>query len=181
MLYQEKITIPFQNKVKEVAQRLEVNPSWLMAMMHFETAGTFSAQITNQLGYTGLIQFGVATARELGTTTAQLRLMSEVEQMEYVYKYFLRYKSKIKNYVDMYLAVIFPVALGKSSDFVIQTSSISAEKFRNANPIFDLNKDGEVTVAEIEKQMISRIPFNYLDEFKKKVLKCRCCGQFLPE
>ena len=72
LIYENKvpasIRTPFVEKVKEVSKRIGVDPNWLMAIMHFETAGTFSPSITNSLGYVGLIQFGASARKTLGTT-----------------------------------------------------------------------------------------------------------------
>lgn len=163
--------VAFVAKVREVATRLGINPNWLMAIIHWESAGTFSPSITNGIGATGLIQFMPATAQGLGTTTAALRAMTAVQQLEYVYKYYAPYKAKIKGYVDMYLATLFPLALGQSADFVLQSSRISASAIASANPAFDLNHDRKITVGEISQRMMIQIPKEWLQYFgteKKK-------------
>ena len=45
---------------------------------------------------TGLIQFMPKTAKNLGTSTQQLFKMSNVQQLDYVYKYFLSAKADYK-------------------------------------------------------------------------------------
>ena len=155
--------IPFVKKVKEVASRLGINPNWLMAIMYWESARTFSPSITNSLGYTGLIQFGSAAAQDLGTTTAILRSMSAVDQLDYVERYFKLWFKRLKitapnTYVDTYLIVLFPVAVNKGYNFVIQSGGISAYKFAINNPAFDFNKDNKVTVKEIETKMLEQLP-----------------------
>lgn len=164
--------IDFINKVNEVATRLGINPNWLMAIIHWESAGTFSPSITNSIGATGLIQFMPQTAIGLGTTTAALRKMTAVQQLDWVYKYYAPYKSKIKGYVDMYLATLFPLALGKPFDFILQSTKIGAGAIASANPAFDLNKDKKITVGEISQKMLLQIPKDWIayfvEEKKKK-------------
>lgn len=170
VLFAEKVDQAFLDKAQDVATRLGIELNWLMAVIELETAGTFDPAITNSLGYTGLIQFGEEAANRVGTTRDKLREMTAVEQLEYVYKYYVIYKSKIKSYVDLYIATFFPVALGKPNDFVLETSRLSPERIAKANPLFDLNKDGKITVGEIEEKLLNRIPTAYKEDLKKKVI-----------
>ena len=139
-----------------------------MAIINWESAGTFNPAITNSIGATGLIQFMPKTAIALGTTTAQLRQMTNVQQMYYVYKYYLPYKSKIKSYTDLYLATLFPVTLGKPDSYVLETKSFSAAKIASQNPAFDFNKDKKVTVGEVKRKMLEQIPKEFLNLFDVK-------------
>ena len=153
LIHKEKVDQPFINKAIEVSNRLGIDPNWLMAIINFESAGTFSPSIKNNLGYVGLIQFGRVAAERIGTTTSELQQMSAVEQLEYVYKYYYPYRRKIKSYVDMYLATLFPVAIGKPLTYVLETKSLPASRIAKANPIFDANKDDKITVEEIRNKM----------------------------
>lgn len=174
-LHQDKVNIDFILKVEGISKALEVPVNHLMALMDYETAGTFSPSITNALGYVGLIQFGKAAAQDLNTTQVALKQMTAVEQLDYVYLYLKRYKSKINSYVDLYLAVFFPLALGKGRDFVLQSRRLKASRIAKANKGFDLNKDGKITVGEVEDKLIQRVPHPYKEELKKKT--CPHCGQ----
>lgn len=158
----------FITKLKEVALKLNINPNWLMAIIYWESARTFSPSITNSIGATGLIQFMPSTAIGLGTTTAALRQMTAVQQLDYVYKYYAPYKSKIKNYIDCYLVTFFPAAVGKPSNFIIQTSKLPASLIATQNPAFDINKDKKITVEEITQVMLKKLPTEWIKEFVKK-------------
>ena len=168
IIYKEKVSKNFINKVVEISKKLNIDPSWLMAVMNFESAGTFDPSIRNKLGYVGLIQFGKEAAIDLNVTLDQLSKMNEIEQLDYVYRYYLPYKSKIKSYVDLYLATLFPVSIGKSGSYVLQTKTISAFKIASANPIFDFNNDKKITVGEVEKRMLLQLPENWRNTLKKK-------------
>ncbi|WNM19281.1 transglycosylase SLT domain-containing protein [Flavobacterium capsici] len=172
LIYENKVPssyrIPFIAKVKEIATKLGINPNWLMAIMHWESAGTFSPSITNSIGATGLIQFMPSTAIGLGTTTTALRNMTAVQQLDYVLKYYLPYKSKITNYVDCYLVTFFPAAVGKDENYIIQTSKLPASLIATQNPAFDINKDKKVTVGEIATVMLRKLPTEWIKEFVKK-------------
>jgi hypothetical protein len=152
----------FVNKVREVSTRLGIDPNWLMAIMYWESASTFSPSIQNSIGATGLIQFIPSTAKGLGTTTTALKNMSAVDQLDYVEKYLNAYKGKLKSYVDTYFAVFFPLAIGKPDDWVIQGAGISASQIARQNPAFDVNKDGKVQVWEVKKIMLEKLPSEWV-------------------
>lgn len=170
LLYIEKVKVnrkEFAEKVITISKALGINPNWLMAAMNFESAGTFDPAIVNKRsGATGLIQFMPSTAKGLGTTVEALRLMSNVKQLDYVYKYFKPYASKLKRYIDLYLTIFFPVAVGMPGSFIIQAKKLTAEQIAKANPIFDLNRDGQLTVSEVEQVILGRDS----DAVKKKLL-----------
>lgn len=178
LIYENKVPALYRTafiaKLVRVANNLRINPNWLMAIIYFETAGSFSPSITNSLGYTGLIQFGTAAATSLGTTTAALRQMSAVQQLDYVEKYYKMWFKNLKitapeSFVDTYLITFFPAAVNKGLDFVIKANGISASALAKANPIFDLNKDQQLTVAEVQKVMLSRLPpGGWIEDFLKK-------------
>lgn len=150
----------FIEKLFEICYNLEINPNWLMAVMELETAGTFDPKITNSLGYTGLIQFGKAAAKDIGTTTDKLREMDGHAQLEFVEKYLNPYKMNCL--ADVYLAVFFPAAIGRADGWVLQTSRLSPERIAKWNPLFDTNKDRKIQVWEIKQKLLQRIP----QEFK---------------
>ena len=127
-----------------------------MFVMYFETAKTFRSDKINPVsGATGLIQFMPSTARALGTTTQVLKQMSNVDQLFYVRKYLLPYKGKMKSWIDVYLAVFYPAAIGKPNYII--TPDIVARQ----NPVFDLNRDLDITVDEIRTALKKHIPSKY--------------------
>ena len=149
----------FINKVIKISGELGIDPNWLMFVMWFESK--LNPQAVNPIsGATGLIQFMPNTARSLGTTTDVLRHMSNVQQLDYVLAYLRPYKGRMKRWIDVYLAVFYPKAIGKP-DFVI-TSDIVAKQ----NKIFDLNKDLNISVKEIETVLRKQIPEKYKHLFQ---------------
>lgn len=163
LIYQDKIPTSYKtafiNKVKAVSNHLGINPNWLMAVINFESAGTFSPSVENHTtGATGLIQFMPNTAESLGTTVNQLANMTAVQQLDYVKAYYNQFKSKINSYIDLYFATFFPVAIGKSGSFILKTNQIPAGVIAASNPIFDINQDGKITKQEVEQVMLSKIP-----------------------
>lgn len=166
LVYEDRVPasyrVAFVDKVKSISSKLDIDPNWLMAIMQFESANTFSPSVTNPIGAVGLIQFTPNTAKGLGTTTSALKSMSAVNQLDYVYKYFLPHKGKLKNYIDTYFVVFFPLAIGKDDDWVIQATGISPSIIAKQNPSFDTNKDGKVQVWEVKKVMLERLPSQWL-------------------
>ncbi len=147
--YKSKISnyTEFDNKVNEVCKFLNIQPEWLYEVFNIETAGTFSPSIKNAAGSgaTGLIQFMPSTAQWLGTTTAQLAKMSNIQQLDWVKKYFVSmFKSTgvPKSFFDLYLVVFQPAWVGKPDNATLPQSAYSM------NRGIDLNKDGIITKGE---------------------------------
>lgn len=159
----------FLNEVIRHSRNLGIDPNWLMGVMYIETAGTFSPSIQNPYSKaTGLIQFMPSTAAALGTTIDELKAMNNLQQLNYVYRYLYPYRRRINSFVDCYFAVFFPAAMGKPSDFVIQTKTLSAGLIARQNPLFDLNKDQQITVYEVETALLGKINSEYHAALKKK-------------
>jgi hypothetical protein len=159
MIFEELIKenrLNFIRKVEEVAEYLVVKPEWLMFLMWFETAHTLDSRIQNSIGATGLIQFMPHTAEWLGTTTQDLKEMSNVDQMEYVKKHLGVFRGKFKDWVDLYCGIFYPAAVGKPDDYRI-TSDIIAKQ----NPLFDINKDTDIEKSEIRAALLKQIPEEY--------------------
>jgi len=166
LLYEEKIPMnreAFVAKVKEICAKMGINPNWLMFCMNLETAGTMSHTIVNSIGATGLIQFLPSTAKGLGTTTAALRQMTNVQQLDYVYKYLKGYASRFIDFTDVYSAIFYPVFIGKPDTYVVTSDSVA-----RANPLFDLNKDLDISKSELKARLLGMVPSAYKSEFLKK-------------
>ena len=118
---------------------------------------------------TGLIQFMPATAKHLGTTNQNLFKLNNVQQLDYVHKYFLPVKGKIKNFEDLYLYAFYPYAVGKPDNYIIgsEKSMDFAKQIVKENPL-DVNKDGVLSVSEFKTFLYKRIPQGALEQLKKK-------------
>ena len=150
----------FQRGVAGVAQRLGVSAGDLMAVMDFETGGTFDPAIRNGAGSgaTGLIQIMESTAIGLGTTTDQLSKMSRLQQLDYVEKYLKNTGIKQgAGLSDLYMSVLFPAAIGKSDDFVLfgkgAMSGFEGGAYTQ-NAGLDKNGDGSITKAEASTKVL---------------------------
>lgn len=141
-----RVSDAFKEKVINIASDLGTNPNFLMAVMSFETGETFSPSIRNpESRAVGLIQFMKETAKGLGTTQDALAAMAAEEQLDFVAEHFKRFKGKLKTIEDAYMAVLFPVAVGKGATHVLFTRP---SKRYTQNSGLDINRDGRVTVGE---------------------------------
>lgn len=120
--------------------------------MAFETGGTFSPSIKNAAGSgaVGLIQFMPKTAKALGTTSEKLEKMSAIEQLDYVKKYLNPYRSKLKKLEDVYMAILYPAAVGKP---LTHTLFEDGKKTYTQNKGFDVNKDKKISLKEVSSKV----------------------------
>ena len=169
LLFEEKVKVntdAFTDRVKEISRKQKINPNWLMAVMNSETGGSFSPRQKNLAGSgaTGLIQFMPSTARDLGTTTAKLAQMSNVQQLTWVDKYIDMQKrnfkvDKIRDYDDLYLMVFYPAAMGKPKDWAFP------DRIYPQNKGIDLDKDGKITIKNFKDWIRKKIPKGRRKEF----------------
>lgn len=153
----------FKNKVSAIASRLNAPFTSLMAIMDLESAGTFDPSIRNKYGYVGLIQFGNAAARDLGTTTDALQKMSRLEQLDYVERYFnlkRRTYGELTNFVDLYLAVFYPEGIREKDP----NKPFTPANVELANPALR-GADGRITKNSIRAAYEKR----YLGLFEKAI------------
>jgi hypothetical protein len=152
MAWGQKVSPVFRERVRWICETLfpyPDAPSDLMTCMAWESGRTFSPSKKNLAGSgaTGLIQFMPDTAIKLGTTTAALAAMSAEDQLNYVYKYFRPYAGRISSLSDMYMAILWPPAVGQPDDFELWNKRTKPTTYRQ-NAGLDANKDGSIIKAE---------------------------------
>lgn len=156
----------FESKVVDIANDLGASPADLMAVMRFETGGTLNPAEKNRAGSgaTGLIQFMPATAKSLTgaeSREAAIKLMESmtpVEQLDYVKKYLKPFKGRLKSLEDVYMAVLWPRAVGKDNEYALFEKGTKAY-WQNRG--LDINKDGKITKAEATEKVRR---FNRVDD-----------------
>ncbi|WP_324751446.1 peptidoglycan-binding protein [Roseovarius sp. Pro17] len=148
----------FNDKVIGIASRIKCDPNHLMAVMAFETGESFSPSIENAAGSgaIGLIQFMPATATHLGTTSAKLAAMSAIDQLGIVEAYF---KMQVNGrpmpaLSDLYMAVLWPAAVGKLDSHVLFAKGTKAYA---QNARLDINKNGKITKAEAASKVQDKL------------------------
>ena len=152
----------FEDKVREIADMLGVAPEWLMAVMYSESK--FDAQVLNHKGSgaTGLIQFMPDAASDMNVSLQRLRKMNHLQQLEYVYLYLEKVRERYGDYeslTDLYLAILYPKA--RKQDFCYALYAKPGTSY-NQNAGLDENKDGIVTVSDIDRRMKRLYPPAYM-------------------
>ena len=157
----------FLAKVKTISTAIQIDPSWLMGIMYHESG--LNHRIENSIGAVGLIQFMPDTAAGLGTSKTALKAMSNVQQLDYVYKYFKPSAGRFKSAYDLFAYSFLPLAVGKPDTWVFETSRLPASIIAKQNPGFDINKDGKITIAEYKAYLRKWFVKNGIDPEKKSL------------
>lgn len=146
----------FISRLKEVADNIGTDSINLAKVMWAESRLDPTA-LEKRAGASGLIGFMPFTATALGTSTFELRKMSAVQQLEYVEKYFEKFKGRLKTLDDLYLVTFYPSAVGKADDYVVGSdrSDEYAKKVADQNPAIAKGKP-YVTKADFH-EYVSRI------------------------
>lgn len=152
LAYIDKVTsnrTAFEQKVKQIASRLGINPDWLMIVMYAESRLNHLAENPNSSA-TGLIQFLSKTLLQLGISKPQLLSMTNVQQLDYVEKYFVMQglKGKMKSVYDVCFGVFLPKYVGASDSTVIANAGTDTY---NANRGMDTDGDSKLTVADVKR------------------------------
>lgn len=152
----------FDAKVNKIAANLETDPEHLLKAMAFETGGTFDPTEKNKAGSgaTGLIQFMGSTAKDLtgkDTKEAALKVLSDmtaVQQLDYVEKYLKPFKGKLNSIEDVYMAILWPKAVGKDADYTLWKDNPSLTQAKRKltaywqNRGLDIDGNGVITKSE---------------------------------
>lgn len=152
----------FEQKVREVSAKLDIPPEWLMAVMYSESRFNAAAENFRGSGAVGLIQFMPLTAKDMGISTKKLGKMTHEQQLEWVYRYMNMYRNKYGDYqslTDFYLAILFPKARNQEGCYVLYASPSKSYK---QNIGLDEDKDGRVTVSDVDKRMKRLYPSAYI-------------------
>lgn len=160
MVYEYLITTnkeQFLNRTRQIAAALGIDPDWLMVVMKIES-DLNPAAVNRMSNATGLIQFMPVTAAGLGTSCTELKSMTNVQQLEYVYKYFKPWAGRLHSAIDLYIVTFFPAALGKPDNYILQTATLKADTIAGQNMAYDLDKNREITAGELRASISKRLP-----------------------
>ena len=165
----KKVSEIFRQRLVDRCEWLEIDPSYLMACMAFETAATFSPSIRNAAGSSavGLIQFMPQTAFALGTTDDELSKMSAEAQLDYVLAYFnwTKTKGNVHTLEDVYMCILWPRAIGKPLDYVLfDKADHKRPQLYIQNAGLDYDKNGRITKAEATRGVRSFLEVGLLPE-----------------
>jgi hypothetical protein len=76
--------------------------------------------------------------------------------MDFVKKHLGIFKGKYKDWVDLYCGIFWPAAVGKPDSFCITSAMVAKQ-----NPLFDIDKDGDIEKVEIRTALLRQIPAQY--------------------
>jgi len=150
----------FQNKLDEISKSINIDKNSIIKLMNHESK--LDPKIKNSIGCVGLIQFCPdskgGTTKTIGNKIYNLNeLQNDLDkQMDAIKEFWdTGYKSgKIKEPKDLYIYNFFPIAAGKSDNFVLQSSGLSAQKVATSNPIFNKTlgkpRNTPLTVGDLE-------------------------------
>lgn len=144
-----RVSATFRDRLFWLCDDLGMDPDDLMTCMAWESGRSFRPDVRNMAGSgaTGLIQFMPSTARDLGTTTDALARMTAEDQLNCVWKYFAPYKGRLRSLGDIYMAILWPSAVGKPDSHVLWAQAERPTTYRQ-NAGLDGNHDGRITKAE---------------------------------
>lgn len=146
-----KVSPAFRAKVMHIAVDLGCEADDLMGCMAWESGRSFRPDVKNMAGSgaTGLIQFMPVVAVQLGTTVEHLSSLTTEQQLDWVEKYFAPFKGRLKTFADLYMAILWPAAIGKPDGYVLFSAGDTQHPARyRQNAGLDLNHDGVVTKRE---------------------------------
>ena len=177
VLFSDKVSKAFADKMISRSPELPIEPDWLMFLMDWEDASTFSPSNENSFGCIGLIQFcpdyqgaDFKTIAGVQYKMSIIQAMTAEDQLDLVFDYLKeiqKAKGRFATYYDLYFAILFPAAYGQADDYVLNTKT---------NMVFDMNSDGLVTVGEVKMYLDNRVkakvPEAYWNTFFKKKTFC---------
>ena len=141
---QELLNNPiFKEKLKEISSEIGISENSILKLMKHESG--LDSSVKNSIGCVGLIQFcpdskGGSSKTINGKSYNLSELQGDLElQLNAIKEFWSKGKrdGKIKNAKDLYVYNFFPVAAGKSDDYVLQTKGLSAQTVAKANPVFN--------------------------------------------
>lgn len=175
VLFSNRVPKQVLDRIIYRSEKLGIDPSEFMFLGEFESG--LSSTIINSYGCVGVIQFCAdATGLDYKTINgvryklSDIQKMTFVEQVDLAFDYLeeqQRIHGRFASYHDLYFAILYPIAIGKPDDYVLNTQS---------NPIFDINKNGSITVGEVKQYLDNRVkekvPTEYWNILFKKKTFC---------
>lgn len=171
LLFANKINPNIADIFISRSKRMSTEPDWTTFLSDLESG--LSAYQSNPFGCFSWFQFCPDVAGGNYKTIngkiyyfSDLYKMTDAELLNLSFDY-LEEQQKIhgrfSTYYDMYFAILYPEAIGKPDDYVLKTST---------NNLFDLNKNGSITVGEVKKYLDNRVklkvPTAYWSSFFQK-------------
>lgn len=171
LLYSNRIPANILQVIKERSLSLSLDPNWIIFLMDIESG--LDPYAINSYGCFSYIQFcpdnhtsNSKTINGINYQFSDLKQMSPNQLMNISFDYIKqqqRIYGRFYDYYNLYFSILYPLAINKPDSYIINTKT---------NDIFDLNNNGEITVAEVKKYLDNkikqRVPKEYWNNFFKK-------------
>lgn len=167
----------FANKVIEISKKLQIQPDWLMAVMYHESR--LDSKRVNSIGAVGLIQFMPSTLKRWNLSPAQIKNMTNIQQLHFVGEYYMKFAGQFKHALHLFLFTFYPLAIVKkyylNDDYIFGSERDSdwAKKVAKKNKGFDLCKDGLISMREYINYHNKYFEKIGLDTYNPKELNCK--------
>ena len=170
LLFSNKVSSSFADKVISVSDKLGIDPNWLQFVMYNESAKSFSPSVTNPIGCVGLIQFcpdksglDYKTIGGKQYKLSDIKNMSDIEQLDLVYEYYKPYRSKLFSFVDLLLVTLYPVSVGVE-DYKFPSKVV------NQNPHYFKGVSGDTAgiTKKLQALVYEQVPTEFYDSFFEK-------------
>ena len=157
----------FELKVRDISAALNVPPEWLMAVMYNESRFDPAVKNRRGSGATGLIQFMVPAVKDLNVRLGTRYYMRDIQsmaahdQLDLVYEYLQTVRERYGEFdslTELYLAILYPRALDQDACYTL-FSKPSRSYMQNIG--LDENRDGSVTITDIDRRMRRLYPTAY--------------------
>jgi len=188
LLFKDRVSNQIADRVIVRSEQLPIEPHWFMFLGDLESS--LDPYRKNKYGCLSWIQFCANKGQEnwafenkYKTIQGRQYKLSDLEKwtplqlLDLSFDYLEEQQSihgRFYSYHDLYFSILFPIAIGKPDDYVLNTQS---------NPIFDINNNGSITVGEVKKYLDNRVkakvPSAYLDIFFKKKVYSSCTREKL--
>jgi hypothetical protein len=151
----------FGRAVERSAAQLDLPVEWLMAVIYASSRFDPSGGDYRELGAVGLIPFSETSAAQLDVSLPRLAQMTAAQQVPYLTRYFegihIKY-GPLETLTDLYLAVLYPAALGQ--DYCYSLFSKPAPAYQRHNHL-DTDHDDHVSIQDIDRYLKQYFPQAY--------------------
>lgn len=148
----------FINKTGQIASQYGLQKEELLGLFAIESGWSMDPHAGRVGGHVGLIQFGDAEARMVGTTQGALKHMSRVEQLQYVEKYFQkRVKGRVEGIGQLYMYVAYPAFAHQDPNKVLAAPGGPHSNIWHQNPLWRITPGGPITRQGIENAVQKKV------------------------
>lgn len=180
LLWSNRITKPQADIIIRRSDKLSTEPDW--AMFLFDLESSLNPFIENPYGCYSWLQFcadysgaNYKTIQGRRYYFSDMKKMTADELLNLSFDYLDEQQEntgRFASYHDMYFSILYPVAVGKPDDYVLNTKT---------NPLFDLNKNGTITVGEVKEYLDNRVRAKVPTEYWNTFFKKKSGGNYIRE